>query len=964
MMKIKQLVQKMGELIQRQRILFIGLFSVLLVVVVTTSTLAWQASQQKAVNELTLDREPQEVVLTKYAKDKDNAETIQVIEGTLFTLYEKTPKGDKQIGGFYTTDKKGQIKLSVPPGTYYFEEVTPSPGYTFDQDEKGKVIKQYPFTVTSEDKEKPIQVKAYNRLSKGKLEVSKQVKNADDSPLTEVQKQQVFTFKITFSDKGTYSYQLAGSDTLYSVKSGETFTLTHGQQAIFKEIPEGIQYTLTEVEVPGVISEGSNTSGTIHSKSSQVVFTNTFLETSQLILSKRVISGEGNPLTEAQQTQDFSFVVTFSDKKMVFPYETTKGCKGKLQSGDTVTLVHGEELKIYDLPIGTSYTVTEQATEGYLSGQMYWEGTLLESGPTTLDIVNEVETDITQTNALTFIKQVVIEAEQDDTEFSFEVTFEDNQAYEYQIDGGPIKTHQSGEIIPLKAGQRVTFKDLPVGLMYHIKELEIPHYQGELTEVSGIILSEASAEFTFINHFKEQAHLQVKKVVEGENFKPDELFTFTVYVNGKALDEKVVLKAGETSEPIPLELGDTWRVVEEIGHPDYQQTTITNSVGEVTEANQEVLVTQTNTYRVPPTKVIKGEKQWNIPEGMADKQPESITIHLMADKQVVATQEVKGHDWTYSFEVPQYDSTGKEILYHIEEDPIPGFAMSPVEGSFDIKNTYVVPVQRTPLKVIKQVTGQEPTTPSDFIFQLTPGKEELVITGSGEREFPSVTFDSPGTYHYTIREKQTGILGYTYDDSVYDWTLVVEETEGHLEIVSETLEKNGEPYLEEAPVFENQFEPSLDEKVLIKGTKTWKHGTNPPIYHPKTIVVQLLENGRVVQQKQVSEADKWSYEFVANVYDEEGKEITYKVKESPVPHYKTTVSGYDLRNIFIEETEPTTSGSQPPTTTPTKRPGKLLQTNEKQTLVAVFVGLAIVLGVTVYYSSRVNPKQKSKKRRK
>lgn len=628
-----------------------------------------------------------------------------------------------------------------------------------------------------------------------------------------------------------------------------------------------------------------------------------------------------------------------------------------------MTLVHGEELKIYELPIGTSYTVTEQTTEGYLSGQMYWEGTLLESGPTTLDIVNEVETDVTQTNSLTFTKQVITEAEQDDTEFSFDVSFEDNKAYGYQIDGGEIKTHQSGDLIPLKAGQRVTFKDLPVGLVYHIKELETPHYQGELTEVSGIILSQASAEFTFINHFKEQAQLRIKKVGEGENFNPDELFTFTVYVNGKELDEKVVLKAGETSEFIPLRLGDTWRVVEEMGHPDYQQTTITNSVGQVTEANQEVLVTQTNTYCVPPTKVIKGEKQWDIPEAMDDKQPESITIHLMAGKQVVATQEVTGPDWTYLFEVPQYDSIGKEILYHIEEDPIPGFAMSPVEGSFDIKNTYVVPVQRTPLKVIKQVTGQEPTTPSDFIFQLIPGEEELMITGSGEGEFPSMTFDSPGTYHYTIREKQTGILGYTYDNSVYDWTLIVEEKEGHLEIVSETLEKNGEPYLEEALVFENQFEPSLDEKVVIKGTKTWQHGSNLKASYPTSIVVQLLGNGRVVQQKKVSDTDKWMYEFVVPVYDEEGEEITYKVKEVPVPQYETTVSGYDLTNSFIGEPEPTTSGSsssQPPT----KRPGKLLQTNEKRRLVAVFVGLVIVLGVMVYYSSRAKSKKKSKKRKK
>lgn len=947
----------MNPIVKRQRVLFIGVVSLLLTLLIVTNTLGWQSSQQKALNTLTVNRDPQSVTLIKFARDKEDQETDHVLEGAVFALYQVTKDGDKQIGGYYTTNDKGQINVDVPPGEYYFEEITPPSGYTFDLDKNGKVTKHYLFTVSSEDKEAAIEVKVFNRLSKGQLEVVKTVKNEDDSLLSDQQKQQNFLFTITFSDKGTYSYQIDDSVNRYEVKSGNTITLKHGQQAIFKDIPEGIHYTVTEHPLLGVVSEASHSSGTIHSKASQAAFTNTFLTTtSELRLQKQVVSGSGKPLTEEQLQQEFTFRFTFSDKETAFPYETTTGRTGELKSDDTLTLKHDETVTFKNMSIRTTYTVTEEPTVGYISGQTYWEGQLVKTDGVLIVVTNEVDTDSTATNDLTFTKQVVAEKPDEDILFSFEVTFSDSKNYEYQIDDGLVLSHKSGDVIQLKANQKVTFKDLPVGVGYQIKELETPHYRGELTEVTGTILSSEDTNYTFMNHFEGNPFLQIKKVGEGNEFDPTKEFTFTVYVNDQALEEKVVLKAGEMSDAVPLTIGDTWRVVEDISEdPTYQQTGIVNSIGQITQVDQNVLVTQTNTHITQKQVTIAGQKHWIIPAEYQEKQPESIIVRLMNGDRLVATQEVKGPGWSYEFKVPEVDSEGNLIVYRIEEESIPGFAMSSIEDSYDITNTYVTPVQVAPLTVVKKITGDTPLSSSTFEFTLSPGDETVSIQGSGRVDIPSPTFDSPGTYHYTIREKNLGLVGYTYDIAVYQWTIVVEAEGDALTITSETLTKDGEAYNSRELVFVNQFKTSLDEKQTIRGTKTWHHGTNSTKSTPTSIIVLLLADNEVIQQKEIMEPTDWSYQFTVPVYTVSGEKIVYSIQEVPVSGYQTKVSGYDLINTYIEST-PKPPGKKNPDK------GILAQTGEKISMIAFIAGLILVIGVSGFYLHQRNHKKQKNKR--
>ncbi|MFB5590910.1 Cna B-type domain-containing protein, partial [Bacillus cereus] len=72
---------------------------------------------------------------------------------------------------------------------------------------------------------------------------------------------------------------------------------------------------------------------------------------------------------------------------------------------------------------------------------------------------------------------------------------------------------------------------------------------------------------------------------------------------------------------------------------------------------------------------------------------------------------------------------------------------------------------------------------------------------------------------------------------------------------------------------------------------------------PTTIKVDLLQNGKVVDTKEVTAATNWKYTFEKlQAYDAEGNAYKYEVKEQPVDGYKSEVHGYDITNTKVAQT--------------------------------------------------------------
>ena len=87
-------------------------------------------------------------------------------------------------------------------------------------------------------------------------------------------------------------------------------------------------------------------------------------------------------------------------------------------------------------------------------------------------------------------------------------------------------------------------------------------------------------------------------------------------------------------------------------------------------------------------------------------------------------------------------------------------------------------------------------------------------------------------------------------------------------------------------------------ETKVEGTKTWKDDNTTN--RPTTIKVDLLQNGKVVDTKEVTAETNWKYTFEKlQAYDENGVAYKYEVKEQPVAGYKSEVKGYDITNIKV-----------------------------------------------------------------
>ena len=109
------------------------------------------------------------VELNMYEKNLDENKPIP---NTLFYLFKST---GEQIGSQYFTDESGKVNIELTKGEYYFQEITPSIGYTFDEVDSEKITKYY-FNVNGKNNEEVI-VNAYNIRLKGSITISKVIAN-------------------------------------------------------------------------------------------------------------------------------------------------------------------------------------------------------------------------------------------------------------------------------------------------------------------------------------------------------------------------------------------------------------------------------------------------------------------------------------------------------------------------------------------------------------------------------------------------------------------------------------------------------------------------------------------------------------------------------------------------------------------------------------------------------------------
>ncbi|WP_270274853.1 Cna B-type domain-containing protein, partial [Enterococcus casseliflavus] len=143
---------------------------------------------------------------------------------------------------------------------------------------------------------------------------------------------------------------------------------------------------------------------------------------------------------------------------------------------------------------------------------------------------------------------------------------------------------------------------------------------------------------------------------------------------------------------------------------------------------------------------------------------------------------------------------------------------------------------------------------------------------------------SDGIWKYAF----TNLDKYDVDGNAYVYTI----TENPVENYTTTI--NGYDIL-------NTFDARID----VSGTKTWSDFENKLGKRPAEIYVTLYANDEYVTMKKViGSSNQWTYTFNNQPkYDQNGKEITYTVRESAVERYEATYDGVNILNTYNETTE-------------------------------------------------------------
>ncbi|MGH1317069.1 Cna B-type domain-containing protein, partial [Bacillus toyonensis] len=416
---------------------------------------------------------------------------------------------------------------------------------------------------------------------------------------------------------------------------------------------------------------------------------------------------------------------------------------------------------------------------------------------------------------------------------------------------------QNGKVIDTKevsaAGEwKYAFTDLAAydaegnAYKYEVKEQPVDGYKSEVKgyDITNTKMAQTKVEGT-------------KTWKDGNATNRPTTIKVDLLQNGKVIDTKEVSAAGE------------WKYAfTDLAAYDAEGNAYKY---EVKEQPVDGYKSEVHGYDITNTKVaqttVEGTKTWK--DGNATNRPTTIMVDLLQNGKVIDTKEVSAAgEWKYAFtDLAAYDAEGNAYKYEVKEQPVDGYK-SEVHG-YDITNTKVAQTTVEGTKTWKDGNAtNRPTTIKVDLLQNGKVIDTKEVSAAGEWKYAFTdlaAYDAEGNaYKYEVKEQP--VDGYKSEVHGYDIT--------NTKVAQTTVE----------------------------GTKTWKDGnaTN----RPEMIKVDLLQNGKVIDTKEVSAAGEWKYAFTdLAAYDAEGNAYKYEVKEQPVDGYKSEVKGYDITNTKVAQTK-------------------------------------------------------------
>ncbi|MBR4530462.1 MAG: Cna B-type domain-containing protein, partial [Lachnospiraceae bacterium] len=525
------------------------------------------------------------------------------------------------------------------------------------------------------------QVKAKNVRKTGSLEVSKVLisdRTADAN--------QQFDFTVTLNPAitGTYS-------SVDFTNGVATFTLTGGESKTIEGLPVGVTYTVTESEAEGFrltgvtvdgAAKANGDGGIISVEPSQVEFTNT-RDTGDLKISKTVLKA----VTADDIAKTFNFNIALTGISGTKTYQA----EGKYTSvtfnegAATVELGNEEYVTVKGLPIGISYTITEDSEAGFVM-----TGKTGDTGSIRTELSEAAFENTRETGELDVHKIVQSSTPEDleNEEFTFTVQLDDTSiAGTY----GDMTFAGGKATVVLKHDETAAATDLPAGIGYTVTET---HKDGftciASTGVTGQIQKDATVTAEFTNK-KDEGGLTVSKLVVSDIPADHEIdFNFTVTLDDKTVkgtyggmtfDGGVAtfsLADGESKSAEGLAKGIGYTVTE--ADSDGFTTTWEGKTGTISDEATRV-ARATNTRETGDLTVSK-----ELISDRAADADQTFVFHVKVSEQLNKTYsgvEFDGDEATINLkggESKKIEGLPVGITYKVTEESVPGFALTAKVG--------------------------------------------------------------------------------------------------------------------------------------------------------------------------------------------------------------------------------------------------------------------------------------------
>ena len=273
------------------------------------------------------------------------------------------------------------------------------------------------------------------------------------------------------------------------------------------------------------------------------------------------------------------------------------------------------------------------------------------------------------------------------------------------------------------------------------------------------------------------------------------------------------------------------------------------------------------------------EKAWVGPK------LEKIRVNLLADGVVKEHAELsEANGWKHEFkDLPKYKPDGSKIEYKIQEIDEPNYdseITGNAEDGFKIKNTNN---EKINVPVEKKWIGKE----ADLV--------KVNLLADGKDTGKSVTLDKASRWKGEFKNLPK------YDDKdghEIAYTVKENKIEGYVSNVSGNA-KDGF-------VITN----TITGKTSVSVEKRWVG--NPA----KSVTVNLLADGKMVDSKKITKDDSWKCTFENLDKYKDGKEIRYEITEDEVAGYTASIKGDAESGFVITNTQDTPKKPKKPNDPP------------------------------------------------